>query len=179
MANVTGPTRNLPGSSRPSPEGTLCDECNAPAVVRLTGETDSHGSEESDHCQACFDNVAKAIAEMDTSGCCQWCKQRADHLSAHRDFDEGSTGPVYDVCSVCIRKQNDTIQAEHDYHRGKSISGRNQDNEEEETFFRKEGGSFSIPLQQSGIPPVSTKIDSGVKLAGADKMLTPKWPFPT
>lgn len=179
MANVTGPTRNLPGSSRPSPQDTACDDCGVPAVVRLTGEVDSYGSEESDHCQACYDKVRKAIAETDTSGCCQWCKKHADHLFAHRDFDEGSTGPVYSVCSACVRRQNEAVQEELDYHRRNSVSGSNQDDEEEETFFRKEGGSFRIPLQQSGIPPVSTKIDSGVKLADADKMLTPKWPFPT
>lgn len=98
MANVTGPTSNLPGRRRKPPEGCMCDEHDTvPAVVRMTGETDSFGSEENDFCQLCLD---KFDADEPAPNNCDWCKVSAI-LSPTRDLGESSTGRVYYVCPAC------------------------------------------------------------------------------
>lgn len=43
---------------------------------------------------------------------CDWCKASAADLESRRDYDEGMNGPVYLVCSSCVRRDNDAIRAE-------------------------------------------------------------------
>jgi len=110
MANVTGPTTRLPGHTRPAPKDQMCDEHpTIPAYMRVTGDVDSHGSEECDLCTLCFAQYAASVAKADTAGLCDWCKTRKPRISPARDFEEGMAGRVYDVCDECISKQRADI----------------------------------------------------------------------
>lgn len=113
MAEVIGPCSTLPGRSHDFPDGTMCDQHpDRPAVARIQGETDSFGAELNDMCQECLDDDRKAMAEADHSGVCDWCKNRAPRVRPQRDYEEGMSGRVYDVCDACIKRVND--EAERD-----------------------------------------------------------------
>ncbi|TJW14340.1 MAG: hypothetical protein E5W82_10200 [Mesorhizobium sp.] len=113
MADVTGPISSLPGSGHALPEGTPCDDHpDRPAVARIQGETDSFGSEMNDMCQECLDAHREEMKNRDRSGTCEWCKDHKPYLSQTRDYDEGMSGRVYDVCTECIRKRDDAAREE-------------------------------------------------------------------
>ncbi|MDF3208452.1 MULTISPECIES: hypothetical protein [Mesorhizobium] len=115
MADVTGPTSSLPGSSHDFPDGTMCDDHpDRPAVARIQGETDSFGSERNDMCQECLDEHREYMKNADHSGACDWCKQHKPHLRPQRDYEEGMSGRVYEVCDACIKRVNDEARAELD-----------------------------------------------------------------
>lgn len=103
MAEVTGPISTLPGYSHKVPKGCMCDDHpNRVATHRIQGETDSFGCEMIDMCDECYEQYKKEVAEYDTSGTCDWCGHHSPKLRNYRDFEEGSCGRVYQVCSVCI-----------------------------------------------------------------------------
>jgi len=105
MADVTGPISTLPGSIHRLPAGAMCDDHpDRPAVKRIQGETDSFGSEMNDLCQECVDALNQAEP---TEGQCQWCHATAI-LKPQRDWEEGSSGPIYYVCSNCITKNRES-----------------------------------------------------------------------
>lgn len=119
MADVTGPISSLPNSHHTVPEGTMCDDHpDRPAVARVQGETDSFGSEMNDMCQECLDNhkayLASDEAAESRKGVCDWCKNTADDLRPKRDFEEGMSGRVYDVCGACVSRQNEELADELD-----------------------------------------------------------------
>lgn len=122
MADVTGPISTLPGTVRNSPDGMMCD--NHPdrvAYRRVQGETDSMGCEMHDLCKGCYDAHLAERANADRSGYCEWCKTNQPVIHRHRDFEEGSCGPVYDVCSGCIDRERKALEAElgdDDYYDG-------------------------------------------------------------
>lgn len=114
MSDVTGPVSSLPGSTRPSPKGMMCDQGDdRPAVIRVQGETDSFGSEMHDLCEQCYDTL-KRIMKRDRAGRCDWCKCDSSRLTNTRDYDEGMYGPVYRVCDECLRNQNEDLREELD-----------------------------------------------------------------
>lgn len=116
MANVTGPTSKLPGHITKSPEGIMCDDHpDVLAVARLTGETDSFGSEEHDLCQSCYNEHKKHINDL-SPGICDWCKSSAKHLKPRRDYKEGSHGRVYYVCQSCIDKELENLRDDDRWH---------------------------------------------------------------
>lgn len=121
MADVSGPTSTLPGSSRAAPDGLMCDyHQDKPAVRRVQGETDSFGAEYLDLCQECIDEMKKHEAESRT-GRCDWCGQNATDLRPRRDFEEGMAGRVYNVCGACVKREYDQLEAErseYDYDDG-------------------------------------------------------------
>ena len=101
MSDVTGSIRTLPGSRHKSPAGCTCDDCGAPAVIRIQGETDSSGSEMHDLCQSCGDKVLSSIIEdRESPKTCDWCHAKAP-CRPYRDMEEGTCGPVYMVCQSC------------------------------------------------------------------------------
>ncbi len=109
MSAVTGPISTLPGAIFRAPEGARCDDHpERPAAGRLQGETDSMGSEMHDLCQECLDK-ARAAARADASGTCDWCKAQATDLRNHRDWEEGSSGPVYRVCGACRARESESL----------------------------------------------------------------------
>lgn len=114
MADVTGPISSLPGSTRASPKGMKCDDCNeADAVTRVQGETDSMGCEMHDLCEACAKVMLEEMRKP-SEGVCDWCKSPSNDLRPRRDFEEGMSGPVYEVCRSCIDRENERLKAELD-----------------------------------------------------------------
>lgn len=107
MANVTGPTTRLPGDSRPAPAGVRCDYHEGrQATHRVTGETDSFGSEEMDMCEECFLAFQKGQEEaLAKASYCDWCGTEQVGCLEMRDFEEGTHGPVYSVCPACRKKK--------------------------------------------------------------------------
>jgi hypothetical protein len=113
MAEVIGPCSTLPGGHHDLPAGTMCDDHpDRPAVARVQGETDSFGAELNDMCQECLDEHRQWQAESDHSGVCDWCKNHAPRLRPRRDYEEGMSGRVYDVCDPCIKRVNDEAERE-------------------------------------------------------------------
>ena len=112
MADVTGPISTLPGAERTSSDGMMCDDHpDRVAYKRVQGETDSMGCEMYDLCKECYD-AFKAANNDSRTGTCDWCKTHQTDLRKHRDFEEGSCGPVYDVCGGCVRRQNASLEKE-------------------------------------------------------------------
>lgn len=99
---------NMPGDvSRQSAYDTEhCDEHpDRKALFRLTGETDSMGSEFHYQCQECNDRHKEAVKNAPpTIGTCEWCNTQDTKLDFHRDWEEGTSGPVYQLCKSCIGK---------------------------------------------------------------------------
>ena len=115
MADVTGPVRSMPGSRHVCPENSTCDDCGAPATVRMQGETDSFGSEMADLCQACYDKIQESCVDLEnTPSYCEWCHTVAEGCKPFRDADEGSTGPIYTVCKTCRAADSEKWAAEAD-----------------------------------------------------------------
>lgn len=115
MADITGPISTLPGAAHSVPTGTMCDDHpDRPAYRRIQGETDSFGSELFDMCEECFKEYNEANANVDTSGHCDWCKTLVPKLFNRRDYEEGSCGPVYQVCAGCWSNYLDRVHAELD-----------------------------------------------------------------
>lgn len=105
MADVIGPSNRLPGMIEKSPEGTMCDEHpDRLSVKRVTGETDSFGSELHDMCQECLDKHKKYIQENPLTGKCDWCKGLNLQLVHTRDWEDGFRSRLYQVCHECKAK---------------------------------------------------------------------------
>lgn len=112
MADVSGPCSTLPGSRSTPPAGMECDNHpGVPATRRIQGETDSFGAEFLDVCDQCFAAITKEM-QAERTGVCDWCKKEANDLRPRRDFEEGSCGPVYDVCGACVLRELKSLAAE-------------------------------------------------------------------
>ena len=111
MADVTGPISTLPGSLHNVPSGMICDtegHEDRLATKRVQGETDSMGCEMIDMCDSCYESYLVIQKEQDNEvGECEWCKKMSNSLRPTRDIDEGMSGPIYEVCQTCRKKQND------------------------------------------------------------------------
>jgi hypothetical protein len=94
----------------------MCDDHpEIPAAYRVQGETDSFGAELIDMCEACYKEHKQALADTAVeraTGMCEWCKNHATDLRRMRDFEEGTCGRLYDVCSACRKRQLDECTAE-------------------------------------------------------------------
>lgn len=99
MGKVTGPISTLPGTIHPLPPGTMCDvHADRVAVKRIQGETDSFGSELNDCCQECVDEIKNAEP---VKGQCDWCDTKNVEVQNKRDYEEGMSGRVYQICKPC------------------------------------------------------------------------------
>lgn len=106
----------LPGSLINVEIGAMCDTVgheNIPALKNVVGEVDSFGYENHHMCQECYDACLAAPDPM-ANGSCEWCKKESTNLAPTRDYDEGSSGPVYYVCQQCRIKQDRDAQDELD-----------------------------------------------------------------
>lgn len=104
--------------------GNTCYDCeceghiDVPAITVLVGSVDSYGSEFYPMCKKHKDSYIvhrdqKMEEELkNPTGCCDWCNTSNVVVSPRRDFEEGSSGRLYDVCSKCIDKENKAIQRE-------------------------------------------------------------------
>ncbi len=105
-----GRVSSMPGSSHAFPEGTMCDDHpERLAVKRIQGETDSFGCEYICMCQECADQNSAYKAELQGGnhiGSCS-CGAQNVPLFAKRDWEEGSSGPVYYKCRPCLKEWNE------------------------------------------------------------------------
>jgi hypothetical protein len=53
--------------------------------------------------------------DLHNVGTCDWCKGSNLIVKPHRDFEEGSGGPIYDVCKACRVKEADSLCDEDDW----------------------------------------------------------------
>jgi len=116
VADATGPISTLPGARYAVPERTPCDDCGAPATVRLQGETDSFGCEMHDLCADCARKEQQSRHEFFAVGKCDWCQKDATDRREQRDYDEGTSGRVYQVCGACrenYRRELEREELEH------------------------------------------------------------------
>jgi hypothetical protein len=118
-----GRVSSMPGSSHSLPAGTKCDQHeDREAVARIQGETDSFGCEYCMMCQECLDqHRAYRAAELEKEKRCDWCGCMSKGVRSRRDFEEGMSGRLYDVCPACIDKENKLLAeelAENDRYRG-------------------------------------------------------------
>lgn len=66
------------------------------------------GCEMHDLCDECTAELRESMRSPEArTGRCDWCKQDATDLRAKRDWEEGSTGPVYQVCGPCVKRHNE------------------------------------------------------------------------
>lgn len=111
MADVIGPTPTMPGAIHKLPENTMCDQHpDRPAVQRIQGETDSFGAELNDLCAECVNELRMSF-KREREGRCDWCKEQSNSLKSMRDFEEGSCGPLYDVCGHCRAQYHEAVKA--------------------------------------------------------------------
>jgi hypothetical protein len=103
MSSVSGSTSSMPGSFHKATG--FCDKHpERLAVKRLQGETDSMGAEYHDMCQLCYDiyRISRQSKSNLLTGICDSCKIMFTGLRARRDYEEGSCGRVYKLCTHCI-----------------------------------------------------------------------------
>lgn len=130
MSNLPGNTvfKKFETEACCGPDWNFTEPCENECTVRVQGETDSFGAEYFYFCQECFDKAqAEEEAKEPEEAQCDWCKKDR-LLSPVRDFDEGSNGPVYYVCSACADKQQRAIQDEYNAMRER----------EEEEYYERE-----------------------------------------
>lgn len=89
-------------------EGWDESECHKEAEYRLTGETDSFGSEYSYLCKEHLDMYKKARDSSNHLDICDHCNTE-DKLYPTRDIEEGQGGPVYWLCSSCRNKESKRV----------------------------------------------------------------------
>lgn len=116
----SGPVSSMPGSLSAVLKGEMCGvHHTTPAVKRVQGETDSFGCEYAFMCQVCLDAYSEHQAVLlEEERFCDWCKTLTKGCAPTRDYDEGMSGPIYNVCPECRRKDAEAAQAEYDeyYH---------------------------------------------------------------
>lgn len=98
----------LPGQIRKVSESSsvICEteNCQHKATHQLCTESDSFGDELEHYCAEHIEAVRKEMEEApEVEEECNWCHKVAV-LSPHRDWEEGTGGPCYDLCSACRSK---------------------------------------------------------------------------
>jgi len=85
--------------------------CTALVTHAVSGEEDSFGTEWHLGCLThCKESQEKGNQPF--CGCCDWCRTEKDNLRPHRDFEEGTRGPVYDVCEECRLEESKRVEDE-------------------------------------------------------------------
>lgn len=108
MAHVGGPISTLPGTLLKLPENQTCDDHpDRLAVVRVQGETDSFGYEAIDWCDECYNKYLSAKENPEYNHSCDHCQAVDCKTTATRDPDEGSCGPIYNLCDNCLKNLRD------------------------------------------------------------------------
>lgn len=101
----------LPGQTiKPDPNEVCETHSDRPATHCIVGETDSFGSEFMHLCTECFTKTKQQIENPEPRNC-DWCKT-LDICKPMRDIDEGSSGPVYYVCTACRKRYNAALDQE-------------------------------------------------------------------
>jgi len=104
----------LPGDTKAIDSNEQCDNCENTVTKRVQGETDSFGAEYHYVCDDCAAKMKQEDEEYrNILTSCDWCKKEAK-LHTARDFEEGLSGPVYEICDDCASKQNRALREEFD-----------------------------------------------------------------
>lgn len=99
-----GPVSTLKGTIfMPDGPDSICErdhDALTVAVYKMQTETDSSGCEYIHLCEECYTEAVNHV-EIST---CDWC--HADHVvvKSIRHWEEGNSGPVYEVCAPCREK---------------------------------------------------------------------------
>lgn len=105
-----GPVSTIPGSVSGVDPDDMCDSHPQwKAAQRFQGETDSFGAEYVYRCHVCIvhNRILMRDNPPDESGRCDWCAKNKPRVRERRDYDEGMSGRIYDVCEDCIRTDAD------------------------------------------------------------------------
>ena len=97
----------LPGQELKVLKSDICEEgdCYDKAVLKIVGEVDSFGYETFCMCEKHADAYKKSLEDSsDEEQSCDWCRKMSTTVDFYRDWEEGSNGPVYEVCESCRRK---------------------------------------------------------------------------
>lgn len=110
---------SLPGNIRKLESPEKCEAClyndkDSTANLEVCTEADSFGSEWQPICQPCLDKHKSELHPDGTLGDCEWCRSVDVMVKPTRDYEEGSFGPVYDVCKQCRINQAKRAQEEFD-----------------------------------------------------------------
>lgn len=89
------------------------EDCTNAAAKSVCTESDSFGDEFTSMCEKHVEEFANSEPALEI---CEWCNVGPIEVHPIRDFEEGSHGPVYEVCNACIAKQNKLIAEEADYY---------------------------------------------------------------
>ena len=102
----------LPGQLRKllSYQAESCKTCDEPATYELIGEVDSHGYEHEFYCAVHGREEKGKVDAQDKTGSCDWCKTSEVEVIPTRDFEEGLSGAVYEVCRPCRSKQAERLE---------------------------------------------------------------------
>ena len=116
MPNWNGPVSTMPGYQTKPEVGAKCDDHPlVDSVATIQGETDSFSAEWIEMCAECHEKHKRHKEDRKESlSFCEWCKTEQKGCSPTRDYDEGMSGPVYNVCPGCRKKRSDEAQAELD-----------------------------------------------------------------
>lgn len=94
----------LPGEIRTAHSDEVCEyeqhENDVPAVKALCTESDSFGDEWLPMCQACYE-IQQSKPEVPIISVCERCNTNNIEVKPRRDPEEGTSGPVYDMCNTC------------------------------------------------------------------------------
>lgn len=97
----------LPGDvSRRYLEGKTCEDCKGEvkATVRLTGESDSFGSEYHYLCEKHYAVYKRHVVKNPLKGICDHCKSDNVEIKPWKDPDEGSCARIHYICNNCKKK---------------------------------------------------------------------------
>lgn len=78
--------------------------CTHSAYGRLCTESDSFGAEWMHFCKEHF-LAEQSKPDQPVIDTCDWCRTADVEVFPTRDTDEGTHGPVYDVCKCCRQRQ--------------------------------------------------------------------------
>ncbi len=116
MPNWNGPVSSLPGYKAKTEAGAMCDDHpERSSVATIQGETDSMGCEFIEMCSECYEKYKGHKEEArEIFSICDWCNGNQKGCSPTRDYEEGTSGPVYNVCPGCRQRKSEEAQAELD-----------------------------------------------------------------
>lgn len=147
----------LPGQVIPTSSSELAENvcsggpegnCDKPAELSICGEVDSFGHEAHFMCQACYDDMKKQALENPHLETCPRCKSEAE-LIAHRDPDEGLAGPLYYLCSPCLKISNEYyMEGLSPSERGDYQGDDGQDDDDDEPWTDEDEAAYQSKLEK-------------------------------
>lgn len=149
----------------PVPENTTC--ANHPELEAVRGYVTSVTSTVNDTCaehtylceecavlhQIILDSAVAAEIESNEEniGDCEWCKAANVPVYDTRDYEEGSSGCVYDVCRNCINEQNKAIEREEEIYRRDNQDTDINDDDNGELFSTEDGNELDQEAEDGDV----------------------------